>query len=129
MRLSVLATAMSPLSLALGKRILFLGTPEVAASALTALLTSPHQVVAAVTMPPAPAGRNKRLTPSPVQLLAEARGLPVLCPESARDPAFLDAVEALAPDLCITVSATVHGTPRRSPLRRRRTGTSCRSGS
>ena len=96
----ILATMIIP---SLGKRLLFLGTPDVAALSLRTLLLSSHEIAAVVTQPPAPAGRNKKITPSPVQLLAEERGIKVLCPASAKDPAFLEAVEALAPDLCVTV--------------------------
>ena len=47
-------------------RLVFAGTPEVAVPALDALVASHHDVVAVVTRPDAPAGRGRRLTPSPV---------------------------------------------------------------
>ena len=94
------------------KNVVFLGTPDVAASCLqrlyaasrTTLPTSCYNIVAVVTQPPAPAGRNKKLTSSPVQLAAEQLGLPVLNPETAKDVDFLTALEAMAPDLCITAA-------------------------
>lgn len=94
------------------KKVVFLGTPDVAASCLqrlyaasaTKVPASCYSIVAVVTQPPAPAGRNKKLTPSPVQLAAEQLGLTLLSPESAKDPDFLAALEAMAPDLCVTAA-------------------------
>jgi len=92
------------------KKVVFLGTPDVAATSLqllhaaAATAPSPYVIAAVVTQPPAPAGRNKKLTPSPVQVTAEQLGLPVLAPESAKDVDFLSALEALAPDLCVTAA-------------------------
>ncbi|MCD7101991.1 methionyl-tRNA formyltransferase [Pseudoclavibacter sp. 13-3] len=59
-------------------RIIFAGTPEIAATVLRRLIDSPHEVAAVVTRPDAPLGRRRRLTPSPVAALAEAEGLPVV---------------------------------------------------
>ena len=92
------------------KKVVFLGTPDVAAASLqllhasAATASSPYVIAAVVTQPPAPAGRNKKLTPSPVQVAAEQLGLPVLAPETAKDATFLAALEALAPDLCVTAA-------------------------
>ena len=88
---------------ALSKRLVFLGTPEVAVHVLQALAASPYELTAVVTQPPAPAGRNKKLTPSPVHVAAEGMQLKVLSPSSAKDPVFLDEMERIAPDLCVTV--------------------------
>jgi methionyl-tRNA formyltransferase len=86
-------------------RIVFMGTPELAATTLAALLRAPAlQVVAAVTQPDRPKGRDLKLTPSPVKELALRAGLPVLQPAKARDPAFLAALQSLRPDL-IAVAA------------------------
>ena len=93
---------------ALSKKLVFLGTPDVAVSVLQALAASSYEVTAVVTQPPAPAGRNKKLTPSPVQIAAEGLRLKVLSPSSAKDPAFLEEMESLAPDLCVTVDITCY---------------------
>ena len=71
---------------------------------LLALLGSRHDVVGVVTRPDAAAGRGRRSRPSPVRLMAEAHGLPVLDPEHPREPAFVEALAALAPD-CVPVVA------------------------
>ncbi|PFG43244.1 methionyl-tRNA formyltransferase [Isoptericola jiangsuensis] len=59
-------------------RLLFAGTPEPAVPALRALLASDHEVVAVLTRADAPAGRGRRLVPSPVRVAAEEAGIPVL---------------------------------------------------
>ncbi len=86
-------------------RIIFMGTPELAAASLAALLREPtFQILAAVTQPDRPKGRDLKLQPSPVKQLALTAGLPVLQPEKARDEKFIAELRALAPDL-IAVAA------------------------
>jgi methionyl-tRNA formyltransferase len=82
----------------------FAGTPAPALPSLRALLASSHDVAAVVTRPDAPAGRGRRETRSPVATLADGHGVPVLQPASAKDPAFHDALRALAPDCCPVVA-------------------------
>ena len=65
-------------------RIVFAGTPPFAAGILQALLRSEHEVVAVYTQPDRPAGRGKQLQASAVKQIAQARGLPVLQPQSLR---------------------------------------------
>ncbi|NUR06446.1 MAG: methionyl-tRNA formyltransferase [Nocardioidaceae bacterium] len=85
-------------------RVVFAGTPEPALPSLDALATSGHELVGVVTRPDAPAGRGRRLTPSPVARRAEELGVPVLKPEHPRDPEFQDALRSLAPDSCPVVA-------------------------
>ena len=68
-------------------RLAFMGTPEFAVPTLDALIGAGHEIAAVYTQPPRPAGRGKALSPSPVQLRAEAAGLEVRTPASLRDPA------------------------------------------
>lgn len=85
---------MSPL------RILFMGTAPLACASLRALTAQPgFQVVAVVTQPDRPKGRDLRPQPSAVKALALELHLPVLQPEKARHPVFLEQVRALEPDL------------------------------
>ncbi len=65
-------------------RIIFMGTPDFAVPALAALHEAGHDVVCVYTQPPAPAGRGKKLRPSPVQIKAEELGIPVRSPKSLR---------------------------------------------
>jgi methionyl-tRNA formyltransferase len=85
-------------------RLVFAGTPEVAVPSLDALAASPHEVVAVVTRPDAPAGRGRKLLPSPVAVRAEELGIPVLKPAHPRDPEFQAALKALEPDCCPVVA-------------------------
>ena len=86
-------------------RIIFMGTPELAATSLRALLREPaFQIVAVVTQPDRPKGRDLKLQPSSVKQLALEAGLPVLQPERARDEKFIAELRALQPDL-IAVAA------------------------
>lgn len=85
-------------------RLVFAGTPEAAVPALDALVASSHEVLAVMTRPDAPAGRGRRLTPSPVAQRAEELGLEVLKPEHPRDPDFQARLRALEPDLCPVVA-------------------------
>jgi len=85
-------------------RLVFAGTPETAVPSLLALLDSHHEVVAVVTRPDAPAGRGRKLVASPVAEVAEARGIEVLKPARADDPAFLERLRELAPDCCPVVA-------------------------
>jgi methionyl-tRNA formyltransferase len=79
-------------------RVLFAGTPQAAVPALNALLESPHEVVAVLTRPDAPAGRGRRLMPSPVAEIALEHGIEVLRPDRVRDPAFLDRLAEIDPE-------------------------------
>jgi methionyl-tRNA formyltransferase len=84
-------------------RIVFAGSPEVAAVSLAKLLDDKeHEVLAVVTRPSARSGRGLALKPSPVGALAEEHGIPTLTPVSAKDPEFHAALAALAPD-CVPI--------------------------
>ena len=85
-------------------RIVFMGTPEFAATSLDALCQSRHEVVGVVTVADKPAGRGLQLQSSPVKLLAAERGIPVLQPLKLKDPHFLDELRALNADLFVVVA-------------------------
>ncbi|MGJ9372173.1 methionyl-tRNA formyltransferase [Nesterenkonia sp. CF4.4] len=77
-------------------RIIFAGTPEIAATALRTLLRSGAEVAAVLTRPDAPVGRRRTLTPSPVAQVADEAGIPVIKADTvdAEVTAELTAVEA-----------------------------------
>ena len=81
--------------------VLFWGTPEFAVPILRALSEEGHRIAAVVTQPERPAGRGRVPQPSPVKAEAEAEGIPVLQPERPDDPAFIESVRALAPDVSV----------------------------
>jgi len=85
-------------------RIVFAGTPQFAAEHLKALLDSPHQIVAVYSQPDRPAGRGQKLAASPVKQLAVLHQIPVLQPQTLRDPAAQAELAALAPDLLVVVA-------------------------
>ncbi|MGE0645816.1 MAG: methionyl-tRNA formyltransferase [Nitrospira sp.] len=85
-------------------RIVFMGTPEFAVPSLDALLKSDDQVVGIVTQPDRPKGRGQQLTPSPVKLIAQREGIPILQPVKMKAQEFLEPLAAWKPDL-IAVTA------------------------
>jgi methionyl-tRNA formyltransferase len=86
-------------------RIIFMGTAELSCASLEKLCAdSGFQVVAVVTQPDKPKGRDLKLTPSPVKVLAEKLQLPVLQPPKARDEKFIAELRALSPGLMVVVA-------------------------
>jgi methionyl-tRNA formyltransferase len=81
-------------------RLVFAGTPPVAVTALRALLTSQHTVEAVITRPDAPAGRGRRVEPSPVAVVGGELGIEVLKPVRPSDPSFQERLREIAPDCC-----------------------------
>lgn len=90
--------------MAQGLKIVFAGTPEFAAESLAALLDSDHEVVAVYTQPDRPAGRGRKLTASPVKVLALAHEIPVMQPVSLRDAEAQQALAAWQADLMVVVA-------------------------
>src|SRR5688572_29134294 len=86
-------------------RVIFMGTAQLACASLDALATAPGmEVVAVVTQPDRPKGRDLNLQPSPVKEVALARNLPVLQPLKARDPNFVAQLRELNPDLIVVAA-------------------------
>lgn len=85
-------------------RILFMGTPDIAATCLSALLSAGEEVVAVVTQADRPKGRGYTLTPPPVKVLAAERGIPVYQPATLRDEAFAATLAEIDPDLIAVVA-------------------------
>ncbi|MCX7861028.1 MAG: methionyl-tRNA formyltransferase [Chloroflexus sp.] len=85
-------------------RVLFLGSPSFAVHALEALVAAGHEIVGVVTQPDRPAGRARRLTPPPVKVAALAHGLPVLQPETLRDPQVVATLTALQPEVGVVAA-------------------------
>lgn len=85
-------------------KIIFAGTPEFSAVTLHALLHSRHSVQAVYTQPDRPAGRGRKLTPSPVKMLAQQHDLPVHQPLTLRDAQEQQKLAALQADLMVVVA-------------------------
>ena len=78
-------------------RVVFMGTPAFAVPVLEAL-DEAHEVVGVVTQPDRPAGRGRRLMPSPVKEVALGRGLEIMQPASLRPPGVVEQLAGWRPD-------------------------------
>lgn len=86
-------------------RVVFMGTPEFSVATLRAVVEAGHEVVAAYTQPPRPAGRRGlELTPSPVQREAERLGIEIRVPKSLKSEAEQVAFRALQADVAVVVA-------------------------
>ncbi|MBQ6892939.1 MAG: methionyl-tRNA formyltransferase [Clostridia bacterium] len=85
-------------------RILFMGTPDFALFSLDALVKNGEDVVGVVTQPDKPKGRGLTLTPPPVKVYAMEHGIAVYQPQTLKDGAFLETLEALAPEMIVVVA-------------------------
>ncbi|GGX94290.1 methionyl-tRNA formyltransferase [Litchfieldella qijiaojingensis] len=85
-------------------RVIFAGTPDFAAASLSALLDSDHRVVAVYTQPDRPAGRGRKLTPSPVKALAQAHALPIHQPLSLKDAEVQAELASYDADIMVVVA-------------------------
>lgn len=85
-------------------RLIFAGTPDVALPALDALAATEHVIAAVITRPDAPAGRGRKLIPSPVKARALELRLEVWEPARLSDEDFLSRLRAAEPDLCPVVA-------------------------
>lgn len=88
----------------MGKRVIFMGTPEFAAPSLEALLNNAYEVVAVYTQPDKEAGRGRHITSSPVKGLALSRGLEVLQPETLKGSSVVEHIASLKPDLMVVAA-------------------------
>ena len=101
-----------------GLRIVFAGTPDFAASSLQALLDAGHDVIAVYTQPDRPAGRGRKLKPSPVKQVALDHQVDVYQPLNFKDAESVTQLQALNADLMVVVAygiilpKVVLGTPR-----------------
>ncbi|NUN68284.1 MAG: methionyl-tRNA formyltransferase [Bacteroidetes bacterium] len=85
-------------------RIIFMGTPEFAVPGLELLLANGYTVSAVVTAPDKPRGRGQQVSHTAVKECALRHAIPVLQPESLRDPAFIASLSAHQADLFIVVA-------------------------
>ncbi len=85
-------------------KIIFSGTPDFAVPALQMLIDSKHEICAVYTQPDRPAGRGRKLTPSPVKKLALAANIPVFQPETLKTEEDIKQLESFDADLMIVVA-------------------------
>lgn len=85
-------------------RIIFMGTPDFAVPALQALHKAAHEIVCVYTQPPRPAGRGKKLQPSPVHKMAEQLGIEVRHPSSLKSAEAQAEFAALNADVAVVAA-------------------------
>lgn len=85
-------------------RIMFMGTPDFAASVLDALANTEHEIIAAISQPDKPKGRGHKLMPTDVKLKANEYGIPVYQPDTLKNGAFRDTLDELAPDMIVVAA-------------------------
>lgn len=88
----------------LDMRLIFMGTPAFAVPSLEILLRNNCKVVAVVTAPDKPQGRGRKLQPSPVKVVADAYGIPVLQPINLKNPDFLHTLNTYRAHLQVVVA-------------------------
>lgn len=85
-------------------KILFMGTPDFALPTLRELCFAGHDIVGVVTQPDKPKGRGNRLTPPPVKVFAEDKGIPVYQPATLRGEEFAETLRLLDPEMIVVVA-------------------------
>ena len=85
-------------------RVVFMGTPDIAATCLKKILADGTQVVGVYTQPDRPKNRGMKLAFSPVKEVALENGLPVFQPENFREEATVEELRALQPDVVAVVA-------------------------
>ena len=85
-------------------RVVFMGTPDIAATCLKKILDDGFEVVAVYTQPDRPKGRGMKLIPSPVKEVALQKGIPVFQPENFRADETVEQLRELEPDVCAVVA-------------------------
>lgn len=84
-------------------KIVFMGTPEFAVPSLKIVMKH-YTVAAVVTQPDRPKGRGKKLAFSPIKEIALTEEIPVLQPQKAREPGFIEKLQTYEPDLIVVVA-------------------------
>ncbi len=85
-------------------KIVFMGTPDYAAVTLERLILSDHEIVGVFAQPDKKVGRKQILTPPPVKVVAEEKGIPVFQPNTLRDGEALGILKELKPDIIVVVA-------------------------
>lgn len=81
-----------------------MGTPDFAVPSLEILIDHGLKPACVVTGPDRERGRGRKLSPTPLKRVALAHEIPVLQPESVKDPSFADAIRELHTDLIVVVA-------------------------
>ena len=85
-------------------RIVFMGTPDIAATCLKKLLSENMQIVGVYTQPDRPKGRGMKMQFSPVKEVALEHNIPVFQPENFREEETVQQLRDLKPDAVAVVA-------------------------
>ncbi len=85
-------------------KLVYMGTPDFAATALTSIIEAGHEVLAVYTQPDKAKGRSKKPVPSPVKEVALSNSLPVYQPEKLRAVEEVERLRALAPEVIVVAA-------------------------
>ncbi len=85
-------------------RVVFMGTPDIAATCLKKLLEEQFELVGVYTKPDMPKNRGMKLEMSDVKKVALEAGVPVFQPTTFKDDAVVDELRALQPDVIAVVA-------------------------
>ena len=85
-------------------RVVFMGTPDIAATCLKQVIADGFDVVGVYTQPDRPKGRGMKLVASPVKEVALANNIPVFQPENFREEETVQQLRDLQPDICAVVA-------------------------
>ncbi len=85
-------------------RLVYLGTPQFAVEPLRALAAAGHEIAGVVTRSDKPAGRGRSLTTPPVKVVAEGMQVPLFQPRRVREPAFVDQLRTIDPEVIVVAA-------------------------
>ena len=85
-------------------RVVFMGTPDIAATCLKKIIADGFEVVGVYTQPDRPKGRGMKMQFSPVKEVAVAENIPVFQPENFREDETVQQLRDLKPDVCAVVA-------------------------
>lgn len=85
-------------------RVVFMGTPDIAATCLKKIIADGFEVVGVYTQPDRPKGRGMKMVMSDVKQVALANDLPVFQPENFREEETVQQLRDLKPDICAVVA-------------------------
>lgn len=85
-------------------KILFMGTPDIAATCLEAIYNAGEEIIGVVTQPDKPKGRGYVMTPPPVKVFALEHDIPVYQPMTLKDESFFELLSEFDPELIAVVA-------------------------
>ena len=84
-------------------RVAFIGSDDFGAIGLESLASSRHEIGLVVTVPDRPKGRGRSCEPGPVPVVAEEYALPLIQPQTVRDPLVIETILDTLPDVISVV--------------------------